>query len=176
MDRLEELFKLNSEIESMEILFLECIDEHGQIVNEEGIEQLQSAQSNQIAMEGRRDDLLLSIAHSITKRIADLAGIEKTLDNLEKRKKEIKGIIGYYKGIIERVAPQKHISDEISSIKPYWQDKLFVDESILPEGWKRPKYKDNPLVKDSDKIKTALKAGMAIPGCQLKKERNYTIK
>ena len=151
------LYEINEEI-------LNCVDtETGEIIDPEKLSQLQMD----------FDDKVEGIALWIKDLLSDAAAIKAEKDKLNERQKvcenKAKNLKEYLSGFLAgqkfktpRVAISYHKSESVN-VSDIWK---------IPDDYL--KYKDPEP--DKIKIKSALKAGVSIPGVELIENRNIQIK
>jgi len=171
MNSEESLFKIDQEIELLEC---QLYDSDGQITDD-----TQAIIDNLKGKEAEKENFLLSVAHSVMLRKKRLAAVKSHREDVDKTEANLKKEIEFYSQVIKQYMPEnsRPLFDGTVTVKETWRKRLYVDPcAILPDAYVRPKYKDNPLVKNSDAIEKALKDGAVIHGCRLDRVRSISIK
>lgn len=156
------LFEISERLEHLLNL---SVDENGEI-NEAALEEL-------TALEEARDAKALAVASYIVGQEAEADAIEATAKRLRERAAVHRRHAARLRQYVESCVPAgEKISDDRVSIS--WrksQAVRVVDEAAIPdEHWRYTREVDKAAIRD------ALKAGEAVPGCELEHRTALVIK
>ena len=169
--QLERCYDLSHEIENKMNELEFCIDDTGQIVDEDKADSIID-ELNQL--KGDLNQNILYLAHSLVRRKDEKKMILEREKILESRKKTLDREVEVLQIVIDSILPEKaKLADGLVTVNRRSTWELEINEVELPDEYTRPKYKINPDVPDKERIEDEIKSGKEIPGCR--REQVYKL-